>query len=224
MRYEPIRGEKVKNLIKQILLLIVIMPILVSCNIQPEDKWPVITDWKCTGDLDVVFFTSDSIGIPQVSIANPRISVEVKVRTYNVNQDFTAKIVLERLRWEFFEIHPETGDILSFEEDYPFDSMAMTFDNPIDDPHGDPTEIIEIKGIKGTYVANSGQPPWGETRLSFFFEPVWRPTLPIDWVGIDTKTQLQYTTLRYVFLFKVIIQDAGGRTDSFKFQMTSNAP
>jgi len=73
--------------------------------------------------------------------------------------------------------------------------------------------------MKGTYVQGSGKPPWGVTTLEYFFYVDWLPTLVSDWYISTAKTIFQ--TTRYIYNYRVIIKDAGGRTDSFNFTVNS---
>lgn len=197
-------------------LLVFLIPLLMSCNIEPEDKWPVITDWSADCDLNVHVTAITPFGF-EWNIPKERVDVKVKVRTYNANQGFKVTVILERLRREF-TYGGEEGD-----EDYPFDMFQTPVDNPIDDPHGDPTEVIVFDNLAGTYVPNSGKPPQGVTELSFFFYPNWTPYFVRDWyVPADPVAgTADFFVFSYVYRWKVIVEDSGGRSDWFTFTKES---
>lgn len=209
--------------IMRLSLLLLLVPLLMSCSIEPQDKWPVITDWTVTpGNLNVELVGPPDYALPHIIVPEPQLKLEVTVRTYNANQTFTARVMIERIRREFWLIDPLTGALLADgEEDYPFDYFTTPVDEPVDFPHGDPTEPIVWDGLKGEYVSGSGEPPWGETKISFFVRPNWFPIWKQDWLDYDPHYQLNKETNRYMYLFKVIMEDSGGRTDTFSFELHS---
>lgn len=209
-------------------LLILMIPFLMGCNdlVQPDDKYPVITNWNINPtSLYVTVVGPPDYVLPHIiPVPNPpRVDVTVDIRTYNANQQFTAKVVIERLTRELVYEDPAspTGTTW-FEEDYPFDQFGMPVDNPIDDPHGDPTETFIWDGLIGTYVANSGAPPQGVVEIKFFFEPSYFPVFLSDWIFTHPDYPgLTVQVNRYKYNFKVILEDAGGRSDTFKFRLDS---
>ena len=186
-----------------------------------EEKWPVITDTRViTGDLNMKWKTINTPPGWQINPMSPEVTLEVDLMTCDIGQEFTAKVILQRIRREYNLFIPPNTLVGDGTDDYPFDLFNTHTDNPVDDPRGDPTEEWVIDGIFGTYFAGSGHPPQGKVTLSFKFEPDWLPILATDWWWLSDEGYYKLTN-RYVYLFEVIIQDKGGRTDVYDFTMSS---
>jgi hypothetical protein len=203
-------------------LLILLTSFLLSCSndpLQPEDKYPVVTDYNWVANLNVKVTTTPAGWL--LTIPDRMVKMTVRVRTYNANQQFTAHVVLERVTRYFEVIDMLTGLAYEGAEDYPFDNFGTPVDEPIDDPHGDPTETIDWDGLVGAYVKDSGAPPQGIVEIKWFFLPKWLPLFTSDWYFIDPTGRYAKGTERYEYLFKVIMEDMGGRTDTFSFPIGS---
>ena len=202
-------------------LLILLTSFLFSCSndpLQPEDRYPVVTNWAVIPtNLDINVDTTP-LGY-LLTIPDRSLKVTVNIRTYNANQQFTAHVILERMTRDFEIIDMVTGAVEEGAEDYPFDKFGTPTDEPINDPHGDPTEQIDWDGLIGTYVANSGTPPQGVVEIKFFFIPKYLPMWSSDWYV--TSGTLVKVTSHYEYNFKVIMEDMGGRTDSFDIPIGS---
>jgi len=123
--------------------------------------------------------------------------MKVDVRTYNANQAFKATIILDSIWRE--GIYLPTGDVIG---GY---LLPDDFTKP---------DIIDR--MQGSYVADSGNPPQGISELSFSFLPRFFPDSMVAW--FDGSNLF----LHYILNFKVVIEDAGGRTDTFDLRLDSN--
>jgi hypothetical protein len=190
---------KVKHKILYITLLLLVLPSAWSCNVQPPDKWPTIVGTDVTADLDV-HYTIDALGIVTVNVPDPTITIKVDVRTYNMNQGFKITTIMQNASNEFVVIAPEgiysgAGSSTDFNQTWVGENMS------------------------GTYVQDSGEPPQGTTEITYTIMPDRLPTLYQDWFATVNGSPMQVT--RYVFHFIVLIQDAGGRSDTFDFELQS---
>jgi hypothetical protein len=191
------------------------MAFQIGCQFEPEDKWPVIVTWDVSANLNIK--CSRKGGVITLKVPDSKVDVFVDVRTFNANQQFTVKTLLQRVRKEYTVYYP--GVYVSKFVDLPPDELTTPTDDPLDDPFTDPTEPFVWDGLVGTYQAGSGHPPQGVTQLKYFFYPAWLPLYATAWYWTEDR----YPALanRYVYLFEVIIEDAGGRTDTFDFTLSS---
>jgi hypothetical protein len=192
---------KVKYTFLKIGLLLILTTLLVGllgCNIQAEDQWPVITTWGADANYAVSAKIDANTGIPIITWpASWFTNMTVDVRTYNANQAFKATIILTSIESEGVTL--ATGDITG--------STLLV---------GDFTEPFVIDRMQGSYVADSGNPPQGITELKFGFVPRFIPD------SIGAWYDGTHLTLRYILSFKIIIEDAGGRTDTINLAVDSN--
>jgi hypothetical protein len=171
-----------------------------GCETKPEDRWPVITTWSVTADLTVSASIDTTSGLITVTPPDSKVKIHTVIRTFNANQQFTAKVVLQNVVKDYSNIYPD-GTVIS-------ETSVLTL-----------SSLATWDGIVGTYVAGSGQPPQGEVTIDLFVVPSFIPLSINDWY-VKTPTFTELTTL-YTYNFLVIMEDMGGRTDTFDFTVYS---
>jgi hypothetical protein len=166
-------------------LLILLIPFLISCQMKPEDKWPVITSHTVTADFTIT--AKNVSGIFQFTVKDRSADLKFQIRTYNANQGWKTKVILEGVDRYI------GGSVVSL---------------PI-------TELSALDGLTGTYVTNSGHPPQGVVELSLTFEPNYFPLTLDEWFNGTTLTN------QYIYHYRLIVEDMGGRTDTITFNIVS---
>jgi hypothetical protein len=190
-----------------ILLLVPLFILNVGCEITPEDQWPVITSWDVSANYDVTLTIVKPYGIPQLTVPDRNIKITVDVRTYNASQAWDARIFLESVDQVYTQ----------YENNLPGSQYQTTL--PV-------TENYRIEGVAGDYVANSGKPPQGVVELVLNWAPQFFPLSVNDWLIYSTDQTtgglvVDKISDRYVYRFRVILFDQGGRSDSFTFDVYS---
>jgi len=188
-------------------LVLLLIPLVMGCQITPEDKWPLITCWEVTADFDVTLTIEQTLGIPQLKIPDRTIALTIDVQSFNANQGFDITIFLERVDKQYTE----------FAGSLPGGSDTESL--PI-------TEIFHESPVFGTYL--SGRSPQGVTELKLTLYPCFFPLSVSDWIDYNTDPDtgaylgLNSISDRFIYLFRVVVKDQGGRSDSFTFDVYSN--
>ncbi len=189
-------------------LVILLIPLVMGCQITPEDKWPLITHWETTANFDVTLKLGEALGIPQLTIPDRTIGLTIDVQSFNANQGFDVTIFLERI---------DRGYTVYNQAMMPGDSFQQSL--PI-------TEIFHEGPVFGTYL--SGNSPQGVTELVMTVYPDYFPLSISDWIDYETNPDtgalegINSVTDRFIYLFRVVVKDQGGRSDSFTFDVYSN--
>jgi len=179
-------------------LLLLLVPLLVGCELKPEDQWPVIAGWQVTANLDCAAKLDKKTNIVTLTLpASTAINLKIDVRTYNANQAFKVTVINQSLRRDFMTGEPP--------EYFPFYWTQ-----------GDPTVPSTLDWIHAGYVTGSGRPPQGLAEITLGYSPAFPTSLSDWWLGGTTVVN------RYSWSFLVIVEDAGGRTDTFEFSEASN--
>lgn len=174
--------------------LLILIPFLMGCNIKPEDKWPVIVSDNVDANFTVVMTIPEDFPVPFFTIGKDTVDMTIGIRTFNANQGWNVKIILE--------------DVIVYATDWadltlPIDSVGNL----------GVTETLRLERIVGDYI--SGNPPQGITEIRFYFTPSWLPLTYNDWIQGTVKVD------RYEYFYVLIIEDMGGLTDSFEFIIVS---
>jgi hypothetical protein len=194
----------VKRLIAGLALVLIVVPFLVSCEIRPEDKWPNITTYAVTANFDVKLEILKAIGAPRLTIPDREVDLSIDIVTYNANQKFTVKIFL----------YDVIQQVTYYEANLPTDTVYFAL--PI-------TETHRIDQVTGSYLGG-GHPPQGKTQLNLFYTPGFFPTELADWINYDViggMIQINWITDRYIYYYRVIVEDAEGRSDTFAYSVIS---
>ncbi len=184
-------------------LIVLIVPMLVGCEITPQDKWPTITNWATTEDKKVVLTIDLTTLIPTLNLPPSGVDVIADVRTYHTNQYFTCIILTES--W--------SRNKTVFVGGIPAGSVTNSW-------LGGPQ--FRKERVQGTYVCDSGKPPQGTTRLALgMCYPV--PAGIQDWIGYHIeggRPVLDYLGERYTYNLRYLLEDAEGRSDTFTFSFS----
>ena len=189
-----IEVEKVKYKIAGFVLILIIVPLLMGCELTPEDKWPVLVDEIVDADFTVSVTEIEDLGLLQFKVVKERVDLTLDIRTFNANQGFKVEIILQDIQQNFTDYTNPTAPV-SY-------SALMGF-----------IETFKRVSVTGEYI--DGSPPQGVTELTLYFTPSWFPVTFTDWINGAIITD------SYIYYFLVIIEDMDGRTDSFEFQLTS---
>jgi len=175
-----------------------------GCQITPEDKWPVIVGKTTPNNITVTMELGGILGII-VNIPDFTFEIKTNVRTYHANQDFTVRIWL----MEVVEYYTPYLDNL------PLGTQCRS--QPSDWSYA-------WSPVEGRYI--SGTPPQGIVELAV--KPDWVPVpgSVADWVEYERDPDtnaltLKSVTQKYVYHFRVLVEDAAGRSDSFTFEWTA---
>ncbi len=198
-----IRGAKVRYKIAYMVLLLVIVPLLGSCEVTPQDKWPVIVTYATPEGVICTLKIEETLGIPYIEYTLPELIVETDVRTYHSTQDFTVRI------WQT----DITRTMTMYEGGLPVGTVCLVM----------PTDIrYEEDHIKGEYI--SGDPPQGIVRLKLGLSDFPVPGSVTDWIDYEQLETgglaLESITYQYVYHYRYMLEDAEGRTDTFEFSIT----
>lgn len=197
------RGVKVRFRFAILGLIILLIPFVVGCEVGPEDKWPVVVGWTIESNLDVAAEQSEDFGIISLKLGSDTVKTTIQVRTYNVNQDFKFTFLLERL----------SSSTTEYAGGFPTDTIIAdkTF-----------SEFYTIEHQKGTF--KSGKQPQGIVEFALSFKPQFNFESIGNWLNTVDDPELGtifYVTDYYDFRYRVIVEDADGRTASFYFDVTS---
>jgi len=188
------------------LSVFILIPWLIGCEsvIEPQDKWPVITDWELEYAYDVTLKLDKKTYFPKELILPDDYNtyLTMNVRTYHTGQAFTYKLILERVIGDITELDLVNGAFYTSVE-----GLLIT-------------ETARIDHVLGTYVAGSGHPPQGVTELSVFWEPGWFPTSLPYWYETTPNGIILHN--RYVWNYTGVLEDADGRSDTFSFNLIAN--
>ncbi|MCX6646499.1 MAG: hypothetical protein NTY09_09100 [bacterium] len=176
-------------------LLIILIPLLTGCELKPEDHWPVLTAETVSADFTINVTLIEELGIIQFQVANDHADLDLDIRSYNANQGWDVKVILQSIDKYSTNWAIPTSPT-SYGESLPMDPSTTRFEN-----------------IIGEYI--DGKPPQGTSRIKFSVYPGWFPTTFEDWVQGSTITD------SYVYNYMVIIEDMDGRTDSWEFSISS---
>ena len=194
-----------KRLTAGLALVLILVPFLASCEIRPEDKWPNITDHEVTADFDVTLELLEQIGVPTLKIPNREVELTIDLVTYHMNQGFTVKIFL----YEVAQV------ITYYEDNLPGDTTSGVL--PV-------SEVHRRDNVIGSDIGG-GHPPQGTTQLSLKYTPCFFPDALGDWISYSISDQggfqINWITDRYIYYYRVIVEDAEGRSDTFTYQIIS---
>jgi hypothetical protein len=175
---------------------------VLGCQIEPEDKWPVVVGYETPAGITVTLKTVEVIGAV-IEVPDFTFEVTSQVRTYNANQDFTITLFLT----DVAEIYtPYVGGL-------PMASQAVSHPSDLQ---------CTSDHVHGTYL--SGTAPQGIVELVTSPEAIPVPGSVADWVHYykneENKVVLLSITQQYAYHFRYIVEDAEGRSDSFTFTWT----
>lgn len=192
-----------KRLTAGLALVLILIPFIASCEIRPEDKWPNITTHEVAANFDVTLEILEAIGAPRLTIPDRTVDLSIDIVTYHTNQKFTVKIFL-------YEV---VQTVTFYESNLPTNTVCVSL--PI-------TEVHRADEVTGT-VLGGGHPPQGKTQLRLFYTPDFFPTALSDWISysITDKIQINWITDRYTYNYRVIVEDAEGRSDTFDYSIIS---
>lgn len=174
--------------------LLILIPFLMGCNIKPEDKWPYIEYEVVDADFTVIMTIPEDFPVPFLSISKDYVDMTIGIRSYNANQGFDIKVILE--------------DVIVYATDWA--DLAA----PVDlITHLGLTETFNIENVVGEYI--DGNPPQGTSEIKFYFTPEWLPQSYNDWIQGTVKVD------RYEYFYVFIVEDMGGLTDSWDFIIVS---
>lgn len=88
------RGGKVRYTIARFAFVLILIPLLLGCELKPEDKWPVIAGEAVNADFTIKLTMSEDLGIMQFSVAKDHVDVTLDIRSYNANQGYDVKVIL----------------------------------------------------------------------------------------------------------------------------------
>lgn len=188
------RGVKVNYKFLKLAFLLILIPFLMGCNIKPEDQWPVIVNENIDANFTVIMTIPEALPIPFLTIAKDTVDMTIDIRSYNANQGWDVKVVLE----DIIVYATDWGDLT-----LPIDSIGKL----------GITETYRIENVIGNYI--SGNPPQGITEIKLYFTPSWLPLSFNDWIQGTIKVD------RYEYYYILIIEDMGGLTDSWEFVIVS---
>lgn len=174
--------------------LLILIPFLMGCNIKPDDKWPVIVSDTIDANFTVIMTIPEDFPIPFFTISKDTVDMTIGIRTYNANQGWDVKIILENIIK-----HSTDWENLATPIDY-VSNLGLS-------------ETLRLDNITGEYI--SGNPPQGITEIRFYFTPGWLPLTYNDWIQGTTMVD------RYEYFYVLIIEDMGGLTDSWEFIIVS---
>jgi len=192
-----------------LLVLPVMMAMTVGCNNEmwPDDKWPQVVTWEHTENFDVTVELIKPFGVPQLTVPDRRVDVTCQVRSYHALQAYTIRVFLTGI----------CESVTSYNNNLPVGSQKFELDI---------AETGVRDNVIGTYIAGSGNLPQGVAEIAFFFEPVYFPLDVTDWIrlGVDPDTGalfLESTSDRFIYHYRIVIEDQDGRTDTFEFDVVS---
>ncbi len=188
------RGVKVKYKYVKLAFLLILIPYLMGCNIKPQDQWPVIAYEEIDANFTVVMTIPEDFPIPFFSIAKDSVDMTIGIRSYNANQGWDVKVVLE-------DIIVHTTDWADLSA--PIDGISNL----------GTSETYRIENVIGEY--KGGNPPQGISEIKLYFTPCWLPLSFNDWFQGTVKVD------RYEYYYVLIIEDMGGLTDSWEFVIVS---
>lgn len=176
-------------------LLIILLPLVTGCELKPEDQWPVIAGQTLSANFTINVSQSAELGIIQFKVARDFFDLSLDIRSFNANQGFDVKLILQSIDW-YFTDYSNPNLPMSYGATLPMEPGTTRFEN-----------------LFGEYIG--GTPPQGTTRIKFTVFPGWFPTTFADWVSGTAIID------KYVYNYIVIIEDMDGRTDSWEFFITS---
>lgn len=194
-----------KRLTAGLALVLILIPFLASCEFRPEDKWPNITTHEVTANFDVTLEILEAIGAPRLTIPDRNVDLSIDIVTYHMNQEWTVKVFLYNVNQvvTFYESNLPSGTV--------HNSL------PISETH----RLDQVNGS----VIGGGHPPQGTTRLSLAYTPDFFPTALSDWIMYtitdEGKLQIEYIVDRYIYYYRVIVEDSEGRSDTFHYSIIS---
>lgn len=191
-----------------IIILTLLFPLfLFGCDdefVQSEDRWPTIVNWDVTSNLTVKLDILEGFGIPRLEVANRTIGMTVDVKSYHVSQEWTIYAFLESV----------TKQVSLYSNNLPGASVNQTL--PV-------TEIFHFKNVTGTYLG--GTPPGGTVQFALTMEPEWFPLSVSDWVSYEIDEEagliINSVTDRYIYNFRLVVEDLDGRSDTTTFAAVS---
>ena len=192
-----------------LLVLPLIMLVNTGCNDEwfPEDQWPLITHWEHSENLTVNVDLIKPYGIPQLKIPNRQIDMIIDVRSFHAEQPYNVWIFLQHVE----------QDITFYSNNLPAYSTKNLLGI---------TETHYEERIYPSYVIDSGTPPQGIGQMELFFTPEYFPLTLSEWIGFSINpdtgaTLIDYVVDRYVYEFRVVVEDQDGRSDTFEFDVIS---
>lgn len=185
-------------------LIMVMVPLFMGCQISPSDKWPAILTWENVYNFDTTV-TLNALGLPSFTVIDSSVETTVTVRTYHINQDFSVRIVVDRIVAEALAF--------SVEELEPLGSVLLLDDDP---------GFWLLDPAEGIYIPGSGAPPQGNVNLVINWEvPKAADSKFFQTLIPEISSEPIYLLVtREDFFYRCIVEDAGGRTDSYNFQLT----
>jgi hypothetical protein len=190
------------------IILTLLFPLfLFGCDdnfIEPDDKWPVITDWEVTSNLTVKLEILKGYGIPRLEVANRTIGFTLDIRSYSVSREWTVYAFLESVTKEY-SLYTDNLPGAQVDEVLPI------------------TEAFVWDHITGEYLG--GTPPGGTIQLTLTMDPEWFPLSVPDWIDYDVDPELGLVihsiTDRYKYNFRIVVEDLDGRSDTTSFSVIS---